>query len=697
MKKLLLLLITLSTLSFSQTNWIWQNPLPVGKSLNAGQAFDSLVCYAAGNAGAFLRTTDGGSNWQLINTGTDYDILSISFKDRLNGVLGCGQGLIMKTTDGGNSFTKVMVDSVRDIKAVQFLPSGKVWAAGDKGLFLTSQDNGSSWARKTFDTVSIATIFFFESGKGFIAGESGTIFRTLDGGNNWSKIREDLNQTISSISFSSELNGLALGRNGLSLKTTDGGASWQQFNSGLFGWIKSFSQLPGNNLIAAGSPGLIFRSSDNGNSWRKTNDSSKFYFNFSTFTGNVGWLFGNNGLIMHSTDGGENWEFQSEGSENTINSIEFLDAMIGTAVGDSGLILRTEDGGDTWVRQFTQYTTNLNDLFFLDTIRGWIVGDDGTILQTLDAGQSWQKHDLANITSDDIYAIEGTKFSNKAAGQNGAYLVSQNSPSGAVWGRGGAPLKTYRGIITLSSRSATLVGDQGAIIRFVTVPGGGGVVDQSIDSRFDLRDIYFTPAGKGWIVGKYGIVLRSSNSGGSWSIIDTLPVTWLNSVYFYDTLNGYTVGSFGSLYKTGNGGYDWNKVYTGVTNTFKKSFFFDKDNGWIVGTYGLLMKTTNGGGSGTPTGIDEEIVTPKSPILHQNYPNPFNPSTAITFDVPSAGHYKLAIYDILGKEIDVPLDGVVQPGSHFVFFNGASLSSGIYFYRLTGNGIQISRKMILIK
>ncbi|MBK6679904.1 MAG: T9SS type A sorting domain-containing protein [Ignavibacteriales bacterium] len=398
---------------------------------------------------------------------------------------------------------------------------------------------------------------------------------------------------------------------------------------------------------------------------------------------------------MHTTDAGANWEFQSEGSENTINSIDFLDPMIGTAVGDSGLILRTEDGGDTWIRQFTDQRTNLNDLYFLDTIRGWIVGDDGTILQTLDAGQNWVRQDISHLTTDDLYSIEGTKRSNKVAGQNGAYLISNNEPTGATWGKGGTLFHTYRGIYSFSSRSATLIGDGGTILLMLSPPSG--IIDQSIDSRFDLRDIYFPPGGIGWIVGKYGIVLKSTFLGGSWKIIDTLPVNWLNSVYFYDTLNGFTAGSFGSFYRTSNSGYDWVKIPTGVTNTFKKSYFFDQNNGWLVGTYGLLMKTTNGGGTGTPTSIEEKPAIPVSLELQQNYPNPFNPVTTINFVVPDAGNYRLTVYDILGNETGTLHEGFLGAGSHFVSFDGNNYASGVYFYRLSGNGQNLVRKMVLLK
>ncbi len=683
----------------AQTNWIWQNPLPVGKTLNTGQAFDAQNCYAAGNAGAFIKTTNGGVNWTLVNTSIAHDILSVSFTNLQTGIAGCSRGTILRTTDGGVSFTAVQVDSVRDVKTVQLFADGSAYAAGDKGMFLRSTDGGASWIKYQLDTLSFSTLRVLPSGKAFLAGEAGVIYRSIDRGLNWTKIRENIQQTVSMIGFSDDLNGWATGRNGLVLKTTDGGLTWASPSTGVRGWIRTFSILPGGSLLAAGAPGLIVKSTNGGSTWARSGDSSRFTFNFSAFNENSGWLFGNNGLILHTTDAGANWDFQSEGYENTINSIEFLDPMIGTAVGDSGLILRTEDGGDTWIRQITSYKTNLNDVFFLDTIRGWIVGDDGTILQTLDRGASWQKHDLAHITSDDIYSIEGTKWSNKAVGQNGAYLVSSNSQTGAIWSRGGAPMKTYRAIVTLSSRSASLVGDEGTIIQLVTSPGGGGVIDQSIDSKFDLRDIFFSTGGRGWIVGKYGIVLRSTNSGNKWTIIDTLPVNWLNSVYFYDTLNGYTAGSYGSLFKSADAGYNWTKLPTGVTNTFKKSFFFNKNEGWLVGTYGLLMKTVNGGGSGVPTGVEGEemIPLPDEIVLYQNHPNPFNPSTTLNFEVRQAGVYRLAVYDMLGREVAELLNRYLPAGQHFASFSGEGLPSGVYIYRLSGGTASRAMKMILLK
>lgn len=83
--------------------------------------------------------------------------------------------------------------------------------------------------------------------------------------------------------------------------------------------------------------------------------------------------------------------------------------------------------------------------------------------------------------------------------------------------------------------------------------------------------------------------------------------------------------------------------------------------------------------------------------LEQNYPNPFNPSTKIQFAIPKEGSYELKVYNLLGQEVSTLVSGRLSPGSHTVDFNGNQLPSGVYIYRLTGNGVNLSKKMLLIK
>ena len=88
--------------------------------------------------------------------------------------------------------------------------------------------------------------------------------------------------------------------------------------------------------------------------------------------------------------------------------------------------------------------------------------------------------------------------------------------------------------------------------------------------------------------------------------------------------------------------------------------------------------------------------------LHQNYPNPFNPSTNIKFDVRTSGLVTIKIYDMLGKEIATLVNEVLSPGSKQVNWDGkdsrgTTVSSGIYFYKMSANGFIDSKRMVLIK
>ncbi len=90
-------------------------------------------------------------------------------------------------------------------------------------------------------------------------------------------------------------------------------------------------------------------------------------------------------------------------------------------------------------------------------------------------------------------------------------------------------------------------------------------------------------------------------------------------------------------------------------------------------------------------------IIPDNFSLSQNYPNPFNPMTKIKFDIPKAFNTKLAVYDILGKEVAVLVNDNLKPGSYEVELNSADLPSGTYFYRLVTDGFTETKKMTLIK
>ncbi len=89
--------------------------------------------------------------------------------------------------------------------------------------------------------------------------------------------------------------------------------------------------------------------------------------------------------------------------------------------------------------------------------------------------------------------------------------------------------------------------------------------------------------------------------------------------------------------------------------------------------------------------------------LSQNYPNPFNPMTVIPFDIQTAGHVKLVIYNLLGQEMAVLADEYMTPGEYKLNLNAQSLATGVYIYDITVDNSEMgivfkdSKKMVIMK
>jgi len=111
------------------------------------------------------------------------------------------------------------------------------------------------------------------------------------------------------------------------------------------------------------------------------------------------------------------------------------------------------------------------------------------------------------------------------------------------------------------------------------------------------------------------------------------------------------------------------------------------------------------GPQGSDMGAQEEQPTldvaeshgiPSTFALEQNYPNPFNPTTLIAYQVPVVSEVKLAVYDLLGREVKMLAVGTTAPGRHTVEFDASGLASGVYMYRLrAGDFTQAKRLMVL--
>jgi hypothetical protein len=103
-------------------------------------------------------------------------------------------------------------------------------------------------------------------------------------------------------------------------------------------------------------------------------------------------------------------------------------------------------------------------------------------------------------------------------------------------------------------------------------------------------------------------------------------------------------------------------------------------------------------GNGTATTVSGDAAgIPLENRLEQNFPNPFNPATLIRYQVSAALNVRLAVYDVLGREVAVLVSEQKAPGTYAVSFDGTNLASGMYFYTLTTGRYRETRKLMVTR
>lgn len=97
------------------------------------------------------------------------------------------------------------------------------------------------------------------------------------------------------------------------------------------------------------------------------------------------------------------------------------------------------------------------------------------------------------------------------------------------------------------------------------------------------------------------------------------------------------------------------------------------------------------------TSVDESGAAIDRIDLMQNYPNPFNPTTVISFQMPVDRWVTLGVYDLLGREVALPVNKELRAGVHNVQWDATGLPGGVYFYRFSADRFIETRKLVLLK
>ena len=369
--------------------------------LNKIAFIDEQTGYCVGNAGTLYKTTDAGTTWNLIPTGTVQNLLSLAFTSLQHGVITGSNGLHLVTEDAAQTFSVGTTAQTTDIRSVAFKNSLEAYCVGSNFVEYT-RDGGHSWMRVDGTNQSV---HFPTPDRGYACGYYGVAYKTEDGGNNWKPMNLNTAQYLNDIYFINRDTGFAVGGSSV-FRTLDGGETWNTITNPSTTSLYSVHFTDYNHGVAAGYRQTIMYTANAGQTWTISQNSNSTVYNMDIKfpSPQIGYMCTSTGAVLKSVNGGATWTSSSGGSAQLAN-LFFTDVLTGWAVGNGGLIIHTIDGGATWQTQTSGTTNYLNGVHFLDANRGVVVGSAGTYLITYDGGATWINRTNGSTSNDytDVY------------------------------------------------------------------------------------------------------------------------------------------------------------------------------------------------------------------------------------------------------------------------------------------------------
>lgn len=366
------------------------------------------------------------------------------------------------------------------------------------------------------------------------------------------------------------------------------------------------------------------------------------------------------------------------------------------------------------VQQWVQYYDGTANGF--DEVRSMGVDPTGNVYVTGYSQQTGTGYDMVTIKYNTAGVQQWLQKYNSTGGNDFAWGLAVD-PSGNVYITGEGPGVAGTDFITIKYNTS-------GVQQWVsTYNGSGNDADYGRCITFDgSGNVYATGAGIQTGTNYDYVTIKYNSSGAQqWASTYNGPGNGIDYPY------GLAIDNSGNVYvsglSTGSGTFwdyatakynssgvqQWAQRYDGPVSGDDGVYGMGVDNsgnvyvtGWSAGAAGNIKDYATVKYSQTVgiKPISSEI--PGEYNLHQNYPNPFNPVTKIEFSLPLPSEggvqdIKLAIFDVLGREISTLVNEQLNPGKYEVEWDASNYPSGVYYYKLMASDFTESKKMVLVK
>jgi hypothetical protein len=568
----------------------------------------------------------------------------------------------------------------------------RIFLGGNQSLFISSNE-GRSWDMSGIPQLAAVNALLVKDSLIFAGTLPGGLFVSSDSGRTWADANNGLfpfpDVMIDVLSLGLQGNKLFTGTlHGVSV-STDNGGSWNPVASGMYGVLVAAFCVQGSSVYAGTilpGGGGIFVSPDGGGSWTGAGLDGQNVNGLAAEDNTL--IAGTDRGIFVSTDHGANWTDEVKGL--------FAPSVVALAPGSGrvyagagGFMFGSTDEGSSWAMCGLPYQTVNSLTASGDTV---IAGTNGDVFRSTDFGLTWTS---GGLTHQNISAL--TEYGRNLVAANSHGVIYQSGNFGGSW----TPIGTG-----MPSDSVTF------IVAAPSVSGGSNIFAGAWGDGIYMS----SDSGKTWWPVKTGFTSRyptclasvgsvlsagtagngifvSTDNGSHWQTssagLADSNVTSIAAVGSY-----LLVGTNGGAFISSNSGSTWVKASDGLVDNHIGSVALSGSSVFLgTQSKGIWKRSIS---DVTAIGPREDHL-PGGFGLYQNYPNPFNPTTTIRYALPSRAHVTLSVFNTLGQAVATLVNESQETGNHEVRFDGSSLASGVYFYRIRAGEYVETKKLVILR
>ena len=540
-----------------QSGWYSGNPL-LGPNALRDIACGGSTCYASGDFGTLLKSTDGGSRWTGIVTGLSLNLRRVGLAGGApDKVIIASDCALRRSDDGGEHFSRLPF-TARDVgcparvEAFSFPTDKAGYVALSDGNLLATTDGGRSWSRRTNRAI---TDLLCLSATTCLATWGGGIARTSDGGASWTPV-ETTPVAMGRLAPAGPLTLYAGGQASYISKSTDGGQTWttHRLNGVSTNNIADIECGDEVHCLMA-AEGFLFRTDDGGVSGTTVTPSNGPIFAVGFASSSRALAAGASGTAHVSDDAGATWSLVGTRIDGLFHVLAATAPTVAYAGGEQGVLARTNDAGQTWSSVNPPTNAAIVSLAGFGPDRVYAYAADGSLERSDNGGQSYSLLNPGTFRPAAIAAVDldrllllgrgvalstngGDSFTPAAGKIAGAQLNAADHAAGAVFVYGS--VRIFRST------------DRGTHWREIARP-----------KRRVIMDLDFVGPKLGYLLDGFGDLWKTTNGGGNWKSLSGVGSRAFQ-VEFSSPLNGYaTIAGFGSIraggvvLRTTDGGRSW--------------------------------------------------------------------------------------------------------------------------------------------